>query len=339
MPIQGYGVLKGRLVDARREQGTDSPHYQMRITAGATSYRIAVNVMSQEKPSDLLFLVNDNFRHPLTDALAVVQDTFTPIPNKPGGSAVDFIRGNLFDRTEMRTLPPNLPGPDNDLADRVEHFAQRAIQDASARVFAFGQRWGPETKADTVFGFKPGNGVHDIHMNQGNSAKFQGDDGVWQDGALLFHFPSPEQWVAIFLAFQSQAWHTDDVHGHAIAGPPAPTPTPTPAPVPTDHIVRIVAAMVNPAGPAPERETVTLLNTTSKPVALTGWQVADQLKHRQTLSGQIAAGQTRIVNVAPPVQLSNQGGIITLLDAHGLKVDGVSYTKAQAQREGTTIKF
>ena len=37
MPIQGYGVLKGRLVDARREQGTDSPHYQIRITAGATA--------------------------------------------------------------------------------------------------------------------------------------------------------------------------------------------------------------------------------------------------------------------------------------------------------------
>ena len=41
----------------------------------------------------------------------------------------------------------------------------------------------------------------------------------------------------------------------------------------------------------------------------------------------------------PPVQLSNQGGIITLLDGHGLKVDGVSYTKAQAQHEGQTIVF
>src|SRR4051794_5918154 len=214
MPIDGYGVLRGRVMDTRREQGTDSPHYQIRVSGGGTTFRIAVNVMSQEKPSDLLFLVDDRFEHPVLDDLAAVKDGFSPIASKPGSIALDFIRANLFDRSDMRTLPPNLPGPDNDLSDRVDHFAQRALQDANARVFAFGQRWGPEKgKPDTAFNFEPGNGVHDIHMNQGNSAGFKGDDGVWQDGALLFHFTAPEQWVAIFLAFQSQAWHTDDVHG------------------------------------------------------------------------------------------------------------------------------
>ena len=35
-------------------------------------------------------------------------------------------------------------------------------------MYAFGERWGPEShKADQYFGFVPGNGVHDIHMNQG----------------------------------------------------------------------------------------------------------------------------------------------------------------------------
>ncbi len=32
-------------------------------------------------------------------------------------------------------------------------------------------------------------------------------------------------------------------------------------------------------------------------------------------------------------------GLITLLNAQGLKVDGVSYTQAQAQREGWTVVF
>ena len=91
-------------------------------------------------------------------------------------------------------------------------------------------------------------------MNQGNSGAFAGDDGVWQDGGLLLHFPAPSQWVAIFLAFQSQAWHTDDTHRARAPGSPRPTrPDPTAA-------VRIVAALVNPVGPAPEPETVTLLN-------------------------------------------------------------------------------
>ena len=72
------------------------------------------------------------------------------------------------------------------------------------------------TTRDKVFGFLPGNGVHDVHMNQGNSQQFRRDDGVWQDGGLLLHYPTQDQWVAIFLAFQSQAWHTDDRTGHAI---------------------------------------------------------------------------------------------------------------------------
>ncbi len=39
------------------------------------------------------------------------------------------------------------------------------------------------------------------------------------------------------------------------------------------------------------------------------------------------------------VQLPNKGGIITLLDQNGLKVDGVSYTKKDASGSGWTIVF
>ncbi len=38
-------------------------------------------------------------------------------------------------------------------------------------------------------------------------------------------------------------------------------------------------------------------------------------------------------------QPSNKGRIISLLDANGLKVDGVSYTRAQKSRQGWTVKF
>src|SRR5262249_15994421 len=143
---------------------------------------------------------------------------------------------------------------------QLEHYIQRAIDEEGALVYAFGQRWGPEQQSDKIFGFTPGNGVHDIHMNQGNVGRFVGDDGVWQDGGLLISLPALNQWVAIFLAFQSQAWHTDDVTGHTSADVPDPGPGPDPSPSEPDHIVRIVGALVNPAGPAPEHETVTLLN-------------------------------------------------------------------------------
>jgi uncharacterized protein YukJ len=82
-------------------------------------------------------------------------------------------------------------------------------------VYAFGDRWGPEKKADQYFKFVPGNGIHDIHMNQGNSGKFKRDNGAYQDGCLLFNYPGGK-WLAFFFAFQSQTFETDD-NGNPVA--------------------------------------------------------------------------------------------------------------------------
>jgi uncharacterized protein YukJ len=339
MALERYGVLIGRIIDARREDDDDSPHYQVHVRAQDIDYRIAVNVKSQASPSELLFLIDEDFRHVVTDRLAAFPEGFTLLPRQPGGPAFDYIRANLFDRRDMRALPHDLPGPDNDLSDRLAHFIDRGRNEPGARIFALGERWGPESgNRDKIFGFQPGNGVHDIHMNQGNVAPFTRDNGVWQDGSLLLHFPSTNQWIGIFLAFQSQAWHTDDQTGHRIEDP-TPGPGPTPSPSEPDFRIRVVGALVNPTGPAPEHETVTLLNTTPAAIDLAGWQLADQQKRKQPLSGGLAAGETRRIAIAAPLQLGNKGGIITLLDNRGLKVHGVSYTKQDADREGWTLVF
>ncbi len=337
MPISDYGVLCARVLEARREDGQSTPHYQIHALAGQDHFRLAVNVKSQVSPSDLLFLVDENFSHPVTTGLAGLAEGFHPLASARGGTALDYIRGNLFDRTAMRPLPPSLPGADNDLADRLAHFVDRAVGDTEARVFAFGAHWGPEPRTkDKVFGFLPGNGVHDIHMNQGNDPGHRGDDGVWQDGALILRFGA--QWVAIFLAFQSQAWHTDDQTGHALTEPPG-GPGTDPGPGEPDHQVRIVAALANAVGPAPEAESVTLLNRTPAAIDLGGWKLVDRVGNRQTLAGSIEAGAALRVAVAMPVALGNKGGTITIIDKDGLKVDGVAYTAADAEAEGWTIVF
>ena len=330
MPLRNYGVLAGRVVESRSEQGADSPHFEIRLQAGISEFRAAVNVLSRQAPSELLYLADEDFQHPLLAALPALPDGFTPIPNSPGGLALDFIRGNLFDRTAMRALPPSSPGPDNDLAEKLEHFVNRARVEADARSYVFGERWGPAADVpDDVFGFVPGNGVHDVHMNQGNSPAFADDDGVWQDGGLLLHFPSRNQWVGVFLAFQSQAWHTDDQTGHALV-----------TPVDPDHALRIVASLVNPLGPAPEQESVTLINPGPTDLNLVGWALLDRLKHRMDLDpATIPAGEAVRLALQPPIQLGNGGGLITLLNPDGLKVDGVSYTAEQARTEGITLIF
>ncbi|MEU6067783.1 MULTISPECIES: DUF2278 family protein [Streptomyces] len=336
MPLKAYGVLITRAVDTRREGAADTPHYQIHLTDDTgTHYRAAVNVLSQQRPSELLYLIDEDFQHPVTARLAGLPSGWNALPSGPGGPNLDFVRGNLFDPGKMRTLPADASGPDNDLADLLDHYVNRAIEDRDARMHLFGERFGPEPKIkDKVFGFLPGNGVHDIHMNQGNSGRFKKDDGVWQDGGMLIRFPAQNRWVAIFLAFQSQAWHTDDVTGQPIEE------VDTSRPVPGGQPVRIVAALVNPVGPAPEAETVTLLNASPDPVDLTGWHLVDRVGRQAAVpAGRLAPGGVLPVALSNGVQLGNHGGQITLLDAAGLKVDGVSYTGDQAAREGWTVVF
>ncbi|GAA4956168.1 hypothetical protein GCM10023205_17800 [Yinghuangia aomiensis] len=333
MTLKDYGVLAARAVARVREGAVGTPHYQIHLADDAgTAYRAAVNVLSQESPSELLFVVDEDFRHPLTASLPAAGSGWTALDSQAGGAALDYIRANLFDPAAARPLPPDVPGEDNDLADLLDHYVQRAIGDAGAAVYVFGQRFGPEPqKPDKVFGFLPGNGVHDVHMNQGNSADFRDDDGVWQDGGLLIRLPDA-RWVAVFLAFQSQAWHTDDTTGHSLDAPPVPGAGLEP--------MRIVAALANPVGPAPEAESVTLVNASPDPVDLGGWLLADRNKTTLPLPATtLTPGATLAVPGTPSFQLGNRGGAITLLDPSGLKVHGVTYTEDQARREGWTIVF
>ena len=344
MPLRSYGLLKGKAIEVRLGAG-QSPHYQVRIVDDTTDYRIAVNVKSQLPPSEVEYLIVERFQHPITAIVEGFPAGFTALERKPGSGALDYIRGNLFDRSTMRPLPFSVPGFDNDLNEKVDRVMQRAVADEAALVYAFGERWGPEANMkDKYFGFLPGNGIHDIHMNQGNADRFKDDDGVFQDGGLLVHFADQHEWAAIFLKFQSQSWHTDDRTGHRLSTPPMPQPPvpPHPPEPPTtddpDGLVRIVAALVNPTG-SPEVEVVTLLNTSPREINLNGWALLDTQKKRLPLSDVIKAGATRTVQIRQPLALSNKGGVVTLVDEHGLKVHGVAYTREQARNPGWTIVF
>ncbi|MEY2441118.1 MAG: hypothetical protein QOJ46_544 [bacterium] len=331
MPLKNYGVLRGSVVDHQLASGRN-PHFQLHVVAAAMHLRIAINVKSDQPPSDLEYLIDSNFRHPVLDAVAAQPEGWNVLERKPGGAALDFIRGNLFNRDDFVKLPFDVPGPDNDLNEKLLHYVTRAIGDEEATLFAFGERWGPvepvEQTTDKIFGFGPDDGVHDIHMNQSNVGDHKRDNGVYQDGALLLHFPLTEQWVAIFLKFQSQTWHSDDVTGDLL-------PQPGDAP---DGRVRIAGALVN-AVETPETEFVTLLNTTAAAIDLAGWQLVDRNAHTMSLQGTLAAGETLRVQLTPQVALPNRGGTISLLDAAGLKVDGVAYTGEQAAEPGRTIAF
>lgn len=323
MPIKGYGVFKGKAIDMINGQGSN-PHFQVKVSDDDL-FRIAINVKSQEEPSTVLFYADDDFKHPILKDLVNLPSGFKELKSRPGGMALDFIRGNLFDVTKMKLLPHNVHGLDNDLNEFLQKYVLKAISMENSEIYAFGQRWGPENKRDQYFGFKPGNGIHDIHMNQGNSENWKSDDGVWQDGGIIFHYPDEKKWVAVFLAFQSQYFHTDDITGNAIKEV-------------VDKRVRIIAALVNPIDI--KEKSVTILNSTSESISLKGWKLVDRTKMKMELTGNLNAGDAMRIRIPEGAfDLPENDGIITLLDNKGLKVDGVSYTGKDAFRKGWTIVF
>ena len=332
MALKNYGILKGRPI-ARRLGFGSSPHYQVHLVDDDDDYRIAVNVKSKQSPSELLYLIVENYLHPLVDELNALPAGFTPVERAPGGLALDYIRANLFRPDQMVPLPFDVAGPDNDLNEKIDYHVQRALAEEDAAIYAFGERWGPEANArDKYFGFKPGNGIHDIHMNQGSVEKFKKYNGVWQDGGMLLHLPSEDRWVAVFLAFQSQCWHTDDEKGDCVGDVDQPA---------EDKGVVIIAAMVNPVGHDPGMERVLLLNTLATTVNLDGWELADKNKRRHPLDGiSLEAGAVTTVTLpGTTIHLSNKGGIITLLNSHGRKVHGVQYNKKDVSEQGRTLVF
>jgi uncharacterized protein YukJ len=210
MPLTTYGILKGTVIGHLRD--ADDDHYQIQVKAGNTVHRIASNVKSSapKSPSTVLFQSITVLPNPLIRDLQALDPGYRKLVSKPGGLALDYVRSGLVKPSSMKPVPPDAPGVDNDLKDLLEAAVVKAMKEAGSVIYALGAKWGPEkNRPDQYFRFLPGNGIHDIHMNQGNSGKYKKDNGTYQDGALIIEYPG-SKWRAFFFAFQSQTFKTDD---------------------------------------------------------------------------------------------------------------------------------
>ena len=342
MGSRRYGVFSGRVLDRRAETSGKSPHYQILLEGGGERFRAAVNTRSgtsHHRKSKLLYLADDEFRHPITELLEGVDDGFRAVEARPDGLAIDYQRGGLFDHRHMRRIPSNRPGPRNDLVDELDYRVARAIADPAIRLHVYGTRWGPEPREpDLIFGFRPGNGIHDIHMNQGNRDEHWHDNGVWSDGALFFHKPARRRWLAIFLAFQTQSWDTDE-RGN-------PLPFPEPADVDARERedarfrpLRIVSAFVHPNEEKIGAEHVAIRNDGGEPLDLTGWRLLNRQGDAAVLEGIVPPRRVRRIPLPDDVPLSTQGGGIRLLSPAGDEIDGVMYTRREARQKHGALTF
>ena len=146
---------------------------------------------------------------------------------------------------------------------------------------------------------------------------------------MLIYFPSSDKWLAFFTAFQSQSFFTDE-EGNAIVKPVGPAP------------VRIVAAMVNPAGDDVGKEAVYVINLSPNAIPLKGWSIVDKLGKKEVLADNAVLTAHSVLTIrlsGGGAQLGNSGGTITVMDNQNQKIDGVAYTQEQAKQQNYLLNF
>lgn len=220
----GYGVLKCKLADEETVfmLGDNNNHVEVLVEDDSNrKYRLAINILSTVSPihlpedtaNQVLYYVGEDFKSEEITYLPNLDFGFTEITRENRNNiALDYIRGNLVIPNKMVFLPnidkieDNIR--DNDLYDKITSYIEEA-KEKQAIFYVFGEPFGPEERRDKYFHFRPGRGIHNIHMNQGSAGRYAREDDSWQDGGVLIHFENENRWVAIFLAFQSQSWCTD----------------------------------------------------------------------------------------------------------------------------------
>ena len=350
-----YGVLRGKLDRWKREDpppgSPKSPHLQIRVLDGhGKPWRIPVNVRSGDVTKSLVIFhrADPLLGHPILGALPLLATGLTDLHHKPRSAtnALDYSRAPLFDWPTGTALPPTGPGADDDLQDVVSRQLQN-LKVTGGELFAFGSHFhdpAPKPGIDTEFGTK--DGMHDIHMNQGNAPhEHDEDNGVFNDGGLILHFP--DHFVGLFFRFKTQ-WLPTDPHGNRIPGVSKeilPGMTPEDADEvdgshPAFPAVYIERALVNPVGEEPGKEVVVIGNTTLTTVDLTGWSIIDKNNMVDVLGGVLLppGGSVLVVLSGGGAQLSNKGGTIRLMNPEGVLMHAVSYSQGDAV-EGRFIRF
>jgi uncharacterized protein YukJ len=210
MAIPNYSVLRGdpKGGEVVFDQNGANPHYRIYMQDGSQA---DVNIESQDG-SEVLYVIYSNFTPPNPGLLDELQTGMTALDRVPGTLALDYVREEIngefmVQRADMTLLPIGTQDPNNQLKNAVVDLLNQAVADPDGAIYAFGSAYADSNGAS---------GVHNIHMNQGNSGKFSDDNGTWSDGALFINLPASNTWTALFIAFQTESWQTDD-NGNAIS--------------------------------------------------------------------------------------------------------------------------
>lgn len=188
------------------QQDPKSPHITLKLTDGTNSPEADINVKSTSQDSRLVYWINNAFTHPITqqlESLPLGQKILKPTNGNPSPLALDFLRTTpaLLDLSAGTILPAT---GSTTIESTLSTLLTTAINQ-KAKIYLWGQAYNDSDGES---------GIHDIHMNQGNTGDFAND--VFSDGSFVVQFE--DHWEAVFLAFADQEVPTDDQTGDPTEG-------------------------------------------------------------------------------------------------------------------------
>ena len=215
MPLyDGYGVLVGTLqtyyCDHAFNEGTYY-HCNLKVRARGRVFRCPVDLDSKNDAHGLQWRVIELAPGALHKILHF-QQGWHMLDSHPGSGALDYYRSPElqppFDSREVEPDSENHeatfdgalkatwkygtgPAAFRDLEPLLKH---------SGKLFIFGEP------------FRTGNGVHNIHQNQGDppESQWHHENGIWQDGAVIV-LRHDKSLVAFLCKFNTQRFFSDNL--------------------------------------------------------------------------------------------------------------------------------
>jgi uncharacterized protein YukJ len=211
MPLR-YGYAKARIVHGptlrSKPLGHETQYHQhLSLDLDRANWDVAINVGTDDADDLLRYRLVFDFHRAIVSELENAPAGSKDLTGQTQLPALDFVRSEIL--AETGTWRDTDPMDGSEEVEPVRSLGRllTSARNSGWEVVLFG-RFYPE-----------GDGMHDIHMNQGSQgAHFQhrpGDDSndhndVWQDGAVLVK-RGDKGWAAYFSMFAQQATNTDDL--------------------------------------------------------------------------------------------------------------------------------
>jgi uncharacterized protein YukJ len=331
--------MRGKIHDYRPAEPPSNPHLWVVLAAQGRLWFATINVRSNKDlpgepagKSYLYYHIDTDFTHPFLPSILARPEGLSPVERAYAAGALDFQRAGLFDPRDLRILPPEGPGNDG-LVQRLGASFDLAKAQGSD-VFFYGNAFARDNphQTDAAFGYTPNTpfGLDNVHMAQGDSNDINlrlHENGVWHDGACFVWDEHARRMSAIFLAFQAQAWHTNDNgdHLYGVTGAEAPAydfeKSDGTLVAPPPRAASLTSVHRGPDGAC----SIVVTNMGATAIDLSGWAVTIDAAQRLALPGvQLAPSQPLSVAL-PGAGLDNRGGVLILVNSANLSVHCAAY--------------